>query len=120
MVRHDPVAFPGPKKIGIFLFSVFFAGACFYHFQEAEGFARMLPEFVPLRIPLIYATGILELVLAVNALGIDPESYAVSLHTAAEGDAANRPDGVVLDYTSDGQDTLHVSLWPDKTTVRFD
>ncbi|MFF2154630.1 hypothetical protein ACFVVQ_04890 [Paenibacillus chitinolyticus] len=55
-----------------------------------------------------------------NALGIDRESFAVSLHSAAEEDAANRPDGDILDYTSDGQDTLHVSLRPDKTTVRFD
>ncbi|MFS0838499.1 hypothetical protein [Paenibacillus sp. 1P03SA] len=59
---------PWPKKIGIFLFAVFFACACFYHFKEADGFARMLPGFVPLRIPLIYATGILELVLAVLLL----------------------------------------------------
>ncbi|SEG67398.1 hypothetical protein [Paenibacillus sp. UNC499MF] len=57
-----------PKRIAIFLFAVFFAGACFYHFKEAEGFARMLPEFVPLRVPIIYATGILELVLAVLLL----------------------------------------------------
>ncbi|WP_213651613.1 hypothetical protein [Paenibacillus sp. J23TS9] len=42
------------------IFALFFAAACVFHFLEADGFAQMLPDFVPLRLPMIYATGVLE------------------------------------------------------------
>ncbi|WP_136607310.1 DoxX family protein [Paenibacillus dokdonensis] len=50
------------------IFALFFAAACVFHFLEADGFAQMLPDFVPLRLPMIYATGVLELVLGVLLL----------------------------------------------------
>ncbi|WP_052020223.1 DoxX family protein [Paenibacillus pini] len=56
------------KSIGRIIFAIFFAGACVFHFMQAEGFAKMLPDWVPLRLPIIYATGILELVLGIMLL----------------------------------------------------
>lgn len=38
------------------------------HFVETQGMAAMLPPFVPGRIPLVYATGVLELLAAVCVL----------------------------------------------------
>ncbi|WP_020620276.1 DoxX family protein [Paenibacillus daejeonensis] len=57
-----------PRAIGLILFAGLFVAACLYHFREAEGFAAMLPDFVPLRLELVYATGILELILAILLL----------------------------------------------------
>ncbi|MBD2843719.1 hypothetical protein IDH44_00830 [Paenibacillus sp. IB182496] len=54
-----------PRAIALVLFSVFFAAACAYHFREAEGFAAMLPSFVPWRLEIVYVTGGVELLLAV-------------------------------------------------------
>ncbi|MFS0727021.1 hypothetical protein [Paenibacillus sp. 1P07SE] len=39
-----------------------------YHFREAEVFTAMLADFVPLKLELVHATGILELILAILLL----------------------------------------------------
>ena len=57
-------SFSLPKKIGLALFSFLFIAAGIYHFAEPHGFANMLPEWVPFRMPLVYLTGILEFLLA--------------------------------------------------------
>jgi uncharacterized membrane protein len=38
------------------------------HFAQTQAMATMLPPWVPLRVPLIYATGVLEWTLAVGLL----------------------------------------------------
>lgn len=38
------------------------------HFLFTEGMTLMLPEFVPLKIPFIYFTGIIEIVAAIGLL----------------------------------------------------
>ena len=52
------------KKIGLVLFAFLFIAAGMYHFAEPHGFANMLPEWVPFRVPLVHLTGILEFLLA--------------------------------------------------------
>ncbi|ASS69438.1 hypothetical protein CIC07_21875 [Paenibacillus sp. RUD330] len=42
--------------------------ACLFHLREPEGFASMLPDRVPLRVPIIYATAVLEAAIAVLLL----------------------------------------------------
>ncbi|OXM13830.1 hypothetical protein CGZ75_20855 [Paenibacillus herberti] len=54
--------------IGLILFAVLMTSACVYHFREPDGFAAMLPDWVPLRLEIIYATAILELVIAILIL----------------------------------------------------
>ncbi|WLR42851.1 DoxX family protein [Bacillus carboniphilus] len=56
------------KVIGLILFSLFFFLAGVSHFTEAQGFSRMLPEFVPLREEIVYITGMIEFILAVLLL----------------------------------------------------
>jgi uncharacterized membrane protein len=36
------------------------------HFLQTEAMAQMLPPWVPARVPLVYATGILELAIALG------------------------------------------------------
>lgn len=50
------------------IFALFFAAACVFHFIQPDGFARMLPDDVPLRLPMIYVTGVMELALGVLLL----------------------------------------------------
>lgn len=50
-------------RVGITLL-LFLAGSA--HFAETEGMARMLPPWVPLRVELVYVTGVLELLAAVG------------------------------------------------------
>lgn len=56
------------KAVGRVIFALLFVGACVFHFIEAQGFANMLPDFVPYRLFIIYATAILEFALAVLLL----------------------------------------------------
>ncbi|ANY65941.1 hypothetical protein BBD42_05275 [Paenibacillus sp. BIHB 4019] len=56
------------RFIGCVLFALLFVAAGFYHFREAQGFAEMLPDFVPLRLEIIYATGIAEWIFALLLL----------------------------------------------------
>ncbi|WP_044337782.1 DoxX family protein [Rossellomorea aquimaris] len=58
----------GLKLLGLILFSFFFFLAGMFHFIEAQGFARMIPEFIPLREEIIYITGMIEFILAVLLL----------------------------------------------------
>jgi uncharacterized membrane protein len=62
-----PAHFSEPlrARIGIFLV---FAFTALGHFVKTSEMTRMLPPWVPLRVPLIYATGILELIGAVFLL----------------------------------------------------
>lgn len=57
-----------PRLIGLLLFAALMVAACLYHFREPDGFAAMLPDWVPLRLPIVYATAILELAIAVLVL----------------------------------------------------
>ncbi|KGX90518.1 hypothetical protein N781_06905 [Pontibacillus halophilus JSM 076056 = DSM 19796] len=56
------------KKIGLYVFVLFFILAGVFHFTAMEGFRAMLPEWVPARTFLVYATGVAEWVLAVLLL----------------------------------------------------
>ncbi|QHA92474.1 DoxX family protein [Bacillus sp. N1-1] len=56
------------RRIALVLFALFFIFAGIAHFVQGEGFAAMIPEWVPFRLGLIYVTGVLEIVLAVLLL----------------------------------------------------
>ncbi len=56
------------RIIALVLFAFFFVFAGIAHFVQGEGFAAMLPDWVPLRLGLIYITGLLEITLAVLLL----------------------------------------------------
>jgi uncharacterized membrane protein len=58
----------GLKVLGLILFSFFFFLAGVFHFIEAQGFAEMIPEFIPLREEIVYITGMIEFILAVLLL----------------------------------------------------
>jgi uncharacterized membrane protein len=58
----------GLKVLGLILFSFFFFLAGVFHFIEAQGFAKMIPEFIPLREEIVYITGMIEFILAVLLL----------------------------------------------------
>ncbi|MGD6957788.1 DoxX family protein [Rossellomorea aquimaris] len=58
----------GLKVLGLILFSFFFFLAGMFHFIEAQGFAEMIPEFIPLREEIVYITGMIEFILAVLLL----------------------------------------------------
>ncbi|WP_049869056.1 MULTISPECIES: DoxX family protein [Paenibacillus] len=57
-----------PRLVGLILFAILMISACLYHLREPEGFASMLPGWVPLRVPIIYATAVLEAAIAVLLL----------------------------------------------------
>lgn len=56
------------KMIGLVLFSLFFIVAGVVHFTQVEGFASMIPDIIPFRNMIVYATGIIEWVLAILLL----------------------------------------------------
>lgn len=56
------------RMIALVLFAVFFVFAGIAHFTQGEGFAAMLPEWMPFRLGIIYVTGILEILLALLLL----------------------------------------------------
>ncbi|WP_270180246.1 DoxX family protein [Alkalihalobacillus sp. CinArs1] len=56
------------RIIALVLFALFFIFAGVAHFAQGEGFAAMLPEWVPFRLGIIYVTGIIEILLAVLLL----------------------------------------------------
>ncbi len=58
----------GLKIVGLIVFSFFFFLAGVFHFIEAQGFAKMIPAFIPLKEELIYITGIIEFILSVLLL----------------------------------------------------
>ncbi|MGE6755185.1 DoxX family protein [Rossellomorea sp. NPDC071047] len=58
----------GLKVLGLILFSFFFFLAGVFHFIEAQGFAKMIPEFIPLSEEIVYITGMIEFILAVLLL----------------------------------------------------
>ncbi|MBD1371434.1 DoxX family protein [Hazenella sp. IB182357] len=58
----------GLKLLGLVLFSFFFFLAGVFHFIEVQGFANMIPDFIPFRVELVYMTGIIEFILAVFLL----------------------------------------------------
>lgn len=57
-----------PRTIARYIFALFFIGACVAHFIEVDGFAKLLPEFVPFKTTLIILTGVIELTLAIMIL----------------------------------------------------
>lgn len=66
-------------RVGI---SLVFAFTGVGHFIKTSAMAQMLPDWVPLRIPLIYATGVFELLAAVAIL-ITPLSRDVGVAICA-------------------------------------
>ncbi|MDO6655219.1 DoxX family protein [Anaerobacillus sp. 1_MG-2023] len=56
------------RMIALVLFAFFFIFAGFAHFLQGEGFAAMVPDWVPFKLGLIYLTGIIEIVLAILLL----------------------------------------------------
>lgn len=56
------------RKIGLYIFIIIFIGAGISHFALADGFATMFPEFVPFKKPIVYASGLLEWLLAILLL----------------------------------------------------
>ncbi|MEJ8306109.1 hypothetical protein [Saccharibacillus sacchari] len=60
--RYPPTTVP--RTIGRILFALLFVAAGIYHFRETNGFAALLPDFVPLRREIVWASGVLEWILA--------------------------------------------------------
>ena len=56
----------GSRAAGLSGLSLVFAITGLAHFAQTESMAQMLPPWVPGRIPIIYATGVLELAAAVG------------------------------------------------------
>jgi uncharacterized membrane protein len=54
-----------PAIISICVMFVFTALA---HFKYTEGMSMMLPDFIPLKKEIVYATGLLEIILAIGLL----------------------------------------------------
>ena len=54
------------RRLGRFGLTLFLLMASSAHFTSAENMMLMLPDWVPARVPLIYATGVLEVVLAIG------------------------------------------------------
>ncbi|WP_206760761.1 hypothetical protein [Halobacillus yeomjeoni] len=52
------------RLLGLYLFSISFFTAGVTHFIYDRGYAEMLPEWVPLKLELVYITGITEWLLA--------------------------------------------------------
>ncbi|QAS52525.1 DoxX family protein [Halobacillus litoralis] len=52
------------RQIGLYLFAAAFFYAGVTHFIYDHGFAQMLPSWVPLKLELVYVTGITEWLLA--------------------------------------------------------
>ncbi|MEO1348529.1 MAG: hypothetical protein AAFW84_06960 [Cyanobacteria bacterium J06635_15] len=61
-----------PRQIrtaGCIAFAALFIFTGISHFALAEGMVQMLPEWVPGRYPIIYITGIMEIILGLGFLG---------------------------------------------------
>lgn len=56
------------RMIALVLFAFFFVFAGIAHFAQGEGFAAMLPLWIPFRLELVYVTGLLEIILAILLL----------------------------------------------------
>lgn len=56
---------PWPRRVSL---AFVFAFTCLGHFIKTSEMARMLPPWFPVRIPLIYATGVFEWLGALGAL----------------------------------------------------
>lgn len=70
------------KLIGLYIFALSFFTAGITHFIYDRGFAKMLPEWMPIKLELIYMTGITEWLLSL--LLIFPQTRrAAGLATAA-------------------------------------
>jgi uncharacterized membrane protein len=52
----------------IIAMSVMFIFTALAHFKYTEGMSMMLPDFVPLKKEVVYATGLLEIILAIGLL----------------------------------------------------
>ncbi|MEM6839354.1 MAG: hypothetical protein AAF609_21230 [Cyanobacteria bacterium P01_C01_bin.120] len=56
------------RTAGCIAFAALFIFTDISHFALAEGMMQMLPEWVPGRYPIIYITGIMEILLGLNFL----------------------------------------------------
>lgn len=56
------------RTTALVLFAIFFVFAGLAHFTQGEGFAAMLPEWMPFQLGIVYVTGILEILLAILLL----------------------------------------------------
>ena len=54
------------KKVALYAFCIFFAGAGVGHFLMDSFFIQMIPEWVPFRPAVVYLSGIMEFLLAVG------------------------------------------------------
>jgi uncharacterized membrane protein len=59
------VAEPARARIGILFVFVF---TSIGHFVKTEAMSRMLPPWIPMRVPLIYVTGVFELLAGIAVL----------------------------------------------------
>lgn len=56
------------RTAGCIAFAALFVFTGISHFALADGMVRMLPEWVPRRYPIIYITGIVEIILGFSLL----------------------------------------------------
>ncbi|TSB45467.1 DoxX family protein [Alkalicoccobacillus porphyridii] len=56
------------RLILLYAFALLFIVAGIAHFTLDDGFARMFPEWVPFKYPIVYITGVMEWILAIMLL----------------------------------------------------
>ena len=73
-----------PRQIrtaGCIAFAALFIFTGISHFALAEGMVKMLPEWVPGRYPIIYITGIMEIILGLGFFMAISPTYEWSIDT---------------------------------------
>lgn len=53
------------RVLFLYVFALLFIVAGIAHFVLDDGFARMFPEWVPFKYPLVYISGVMEWILAI-------------------------------------------------------
>lgn len=66
--REDLILIGIVRGIGLYIFIILFVGAGMSHFMLADGFANMFPEVVPFKKSIVYASGLIEWLLAILLL----------------------------------------------------
>ncbi|KGP71775.1 DoxX family protein [Pontibacillus yanchengensis] len=56
------------KKLGLYLFVLFFFLAGIFHFIFVDNFATIIPNSLPFKAAIVYLTGVIEIVLGIGLL----------------------------------------------------
>jgi uncharacterized membrane protein len=56
------------KRVGLFGLTLFFAGAGVTHFADPGVFLAIMPDYLPLHLEIVYASGAFEIALGIGVL----------------------------------------------------